>query len=75
MKRFKALKITFIVFLAILIFGSGFVLGLDFTYKFNIRIPAISEIVPKISTTVDSNTLNQALEQILSQILILQEKL
>jgi carboxyl-terminal processing protease len=59
MKKFKALKITFIVFLVILIFGSGFVLGLDFTYKFNIRIPAVSEIIPKVPTTVEDSTLKQ----------------
>jgi carboxyl-terminal processing protease len=46
MKKFKALKIILSFILALIIFGTGFLLGLDFTYKFNIRIPRISEIIP-----------------------------
>lgn len=47
MKRFKALKIVLFVLLAFLIFGLGFFFGLDFTYKFNIRIPKFQELLPK----------------------------
>ena len=51
MKRLKALKIILVVILAILVFGSGFLLGLDFTYKFNIRVPKINELLPKTATS------------------------
>ena len=34
MKKFKALKIILSFILALIIFGTGFLLGLDFTYKF-----------------------------------------
>ena len=51
MKRLKALRIILVVILAILVFGSGFLLGLDFTYKFNIRVPKINELLPKTATS------------------------
>ncbi|MDD3521276.1 MAG: S41 family peptidase [Actinomycetota bacterium] len=79
MKRFKALKIILFIILALLVFGSGFLLGLDFTYKYNIRIPAISEILPKKAVTSndaateeeqeDSSTSIKSIEQAIELIL------
>ncbi len=65
MKRFKALKIILFFILALIVFGSGFLLGLDFTYKFNIRIPGISEIIPN-KTTANDNAGTEEEQQALS---------
>ena len=54
MKRFKALKVTLFVILAIFIFGLGFFFGLDFSYKFNVRIPKIQELLPR-TAAADTN--------------------
>ncbi len=60
MKRFRALKITLFIILAIFIFGLGFFFGLDFTYKFNIRIPKIQELLPKTNVTDTNLNENEA---------------
>jgi len=45
MRKFKALKITCIIIAAILIFTGGFWVGLDFTNRFNLKIPKINQLL------------------------------
>lgn len=58
MKKFKALIITGIVIGIIVVFASGFWLGLDFTYKFNIPVPKIAQIFNKSDNSQTSETVN-----------------
>jgi len=58
MKKFKALIITGIVTGIIVVFASGFWLGLDFTYKFNIPVPRIAQIFNKSDNSQTSETVN-----------------
>ncbi|MCE5329159.1 S41 family peptidase [bacterium] len=47
MGKFKALKITCIIIAVVLIFTGGFWLGLDFTNRFNLKIPEVNQLFSK----------------------------
>jgi len=57
MRKIKALKIAGVVISVILIFAAGFWLGLDFTYKFNLKIPKIGQIFSKSVGETDTAAL------------------